>query len=85
MKKLPLLLTISVLLAPIANQCFAKEIINDTCERKKGEQKCECYADKADYYEDQMRSGYTASEYNALEENRKYFREKAFNCKPDDE
>lgn len=66
----------------MAGIVFAEYVqINDFCQYEKGQAKCKCYQSQADYYEDEMRKGYTAKQYDNLEEHRKYFRDKAFNCK----
>ena len=76
------LVFIPVLLITLGIYNVANATTYDPCEYKKGKQKCDCYTKQADYFESKMRAGYTASEYNYLEENRKYFRDKSFNCKP---
>lgn len=64
-----------------AGAIFDKDI-NDTCKHYSNQkQKCACYQNKANYFESRMRAGYKNSEYNYLEKNRRYFKDKAFNCK----
>lgn len=56
------------------------ETFND-CKGVKSENLCACYTERAEYYRDRLRNGYTVSEYDFLESRLKYFRDKAFNCK----
>ncbi|MEB4593028.1 hypothetical protein VSS37_18760 [Candidatus Thiothrix sp. Deng01] len=77
---------VAVMVAFSAGNGYAN--INDQCQYlsdendNRNETRCQCYTRQADYYESRMRAGYAASEYDQLEEKRKYFKDKAFNCKP---
>jgi hypothetical protein len=53
----------------------------DPCYNLKAQAKCQCYVQQADYYESKMRNGYKASEYNELEDKKRFFRDLAFSCK----
>ena len=55
--------------------------VEDSCANKKPEEQCACYAEQAKIYEEKLRSGYTAKEYNTLEGKRRYFKDKAYACK----
>lgn len=74
-----LVMTLTTLLAVSAGTCHAE--VEDSCKQVRKDKQCECYKNRAELYEDKMRKGYKANEYNDLEEKRKYFRDKAFNCK----
>lgn len=65
----------------LASQSMATEEIYDPCIDKKGIKKCQCYAAQAKSYEDKMRAGYSAKDYNKLEASRRYFNDRAFHCK----
>ena len=81
MKTILTTVALACLIAPLTSHAGELKKPKPCSSLKDTQAKCDCYYDWLDYYEDRMRDGYTAAEYNKLESERRKYRRKTMQCR----